>query len=181
MNKRILLTVCIAFVMCLQSIMAQSVSGNVLYAFQKARIPVLQQAVDTIDFTVPLLDGKMQRLSALRGKVVILNIWATWCPPCRSEMPSMQALYSRYKNQGLEILAIDSGESKEDVAAFINRSGFSFPIGLDESYDITAPYATGSIPTTYIIDRQGKIVSRIIGSLDWSNPNVQQAFEALLR
>ncbi|GHV74350.1 hypothetical protein AGMMS49940_16520 [Spirochaetia bacterium] len=183
MNKRFLVYGFIAFV-CLQSVAAQSsgasIPASVVSAFQKAGMPVLEQSADPIDFTVPLLNGGTRQLSALRGKVVIFNIWATWCPPCRAEMPSMETLYQRYKNKGLEILAVDSGESERDVARFIKQNGFTFPIGLDITDEITAPYGTGYVPTSYIIDKRGKIVSIIVGSRDWDTENVYKAFEALL-
>jgi thiol-disulfide isomerase/thioredoxin len=183
MNKRYLVFSFIAFV-CLQSVVAQSsgvsVPTAVVSAFEKAGISVLEKSEDPIDFTVPLLNGGTQQLSALHGKIVIFNVWATWCSPCRAEMPSMEALYKKYKNQGLVILAVDSGESEQDVARFIKQNGFTFPIGLDISDEITAPYATGYIPTTYIIDRNGKLISQIIGSIRWDTENVYKAFEILL-
>jgi thiol-disulfide isomerase/thioredoxin len=183
MNKRFLVYGFIAFV-CLQSVTAQSSAASipaaVASAFQKANLPILEKSEDPSDFTVPLLTGGTQQLSALRGKVVIFNIWATWCPPCRAEMPSMEALYKKFKNSGLEILAIDSREAGPDVARFINANGFTFPIGLDISGDITGPYGTGYIPTTYIIDRSGKIISQIVGGRLWDTELIYKAFEALL-
>ncbi|MDR0878297.1 MAG: TlpA family protein disulfide reductase [Treponema sp.] len=180
MKKRFLIYGFIA-VVCLQAIAAQSsIPASVVSAFQKARMPILEQSADPTDFTVPLLNGGTRKLSALRGKVVIFNIWATWCPPCRAEMPSMEALYQKYKNQGLEILAVDSGEAEQDVARFIRQNGFTFPVGLDINDKITEPYQTGYVPTSYIIDRKGKIISIVVGSMSWDTENVYKAFDALL-
>ncbi|GHT82759.1 hypothetical protein FACS1894137_02270 [Spirochaetia bacterium] len=183
MNKRFLVYGFIALV-GIQSAAAQSsgasIPAGVADAFKTARLPVLEQSRDPGDFTVPLLNGGTRQLSALRGKVVVFNIWATWCPPCRAEMPSMEALYQKYKDKGLEILAVDSGEEEQDVARFIRQYGFTFPIGLDVSGEITEPYGTGYIPTTYIIDRQGKIISQIVGGRPWDTESVYKAFEALL-
>ncbi|GHU25784.1 hypothetical protein FACS1894172_12240 [Spirochaetia bacterium] len=188
MSKKVLVYGFITFV-CLQlvsleSVMAQSLDSTipkvVIAAFQKAGISVFKNSEEAIDFNVPLLSGGTQQLSDLYGKVVIFNIWATWCPPCRAEMPSMEALYKKFKNKGLEILAVDGGESERDVARFINTNGFTFPIGLDISDKITEPYGTGYIPTSYILDRQGRIISQIVGGRRWDTENVYKAFEILL-
>ncbi|GMO52738.1 MAG: hypothetical protein Ta2G_10740 [Termitinemataceae bacterium] len=181
--KKGILIYCFIALISLNSIAAQSsdaIPAALANAFKQAGITVLNQSEKTTDFTVPLLNGGSQQLSALRGKVVIFNMWATWCPPCRAEMPSMEVLYQKYKNMGLEILAVDGGESAQTVARYINANKFTFPIGLDTRGTITQAYETGYIPTSYIINRQGNIVAKIVGSIRWDTENVYKVFELLL-
>jgi thiol-disulfide isomerase/thioredoxin len=164
-----------------QTLRADPVAPEVVRAFTEAGLPVLKDSVRPIEFTLPLLDdGTEQKLSALKGKVVFLNFWATWCGPCRIEMPSMETLYRKYREQGLDILAVNCQEQQRDVAAFMKNNKLSFPAALDRSGEVSMRYGARAIPTTYIIGRDGKIVSRITGSLSWDNPKIFAAFEALL-
>jgi thiol-disulfide isomerase/thioredoxin len=160
---------------------ADPVATEVVRAFTEAGLPVLKDSVKPIEFTLPLLgDGTEQKLSALKGRVVFLNFWATWCGPCRTEMPSMEILYKKYRDRGLDVLAVNCQEQRGDVAAFMKNSGLSFPAALDRSGEVSMRYGVRAIPTTYIIGRDGRIVSRITGSLSWDNPKIFAAFEALL-
>jgi len=162
-----------------QQITAQ-VSPDAERALREANIRVLDKRADPPDFTLPLLTGEDGTLSAYKGKVVILNFWATWCPPCRAEMPSMETLYQRFKNQGLEILAVDLGERTATVRQFIRNSRNTFPVLMDESGEVSSLYGIEAIPTSYIIDREGKIIATIIGSIQWDNARVIAAIGALL-
>ncbi|MDR0588931.1 MAG: TlpA family protein disulfide reductase, partial [Spirochaetaceae bacterium] len=149
-------------------------------AFTEAGIPVLREPVSLIDFTLPLLNGTTLNTKDLRGKVVFLNFWATWCGPCRAEMPSMETLYRRFKHQGLEFLAVNLQESRRVVTTFMDQMALSFPAALDQQGSIGAVYGVMAIPTTYIVDREGRIVARVSGSLNWDNPKLFSAFDALL-
>jgi peroxiredoxin len=160
---------------------ADPVPASVAKAFTDAGIPVVREKVEPIDFTLPLLDGTNRKLSDLKGKVVFLNFWATWCPPCRQEMPSMETLYQKFKGQGLEIFAVDCMEEAGDVSAFMRRNKLNFPAALDVSGRVNGQYGVEAIPTTYILDRSGKIIIRVVGSLDWNNPKIIAAFETLLK
>jgi peroxiredoxin len=155
-------------------------SPAVTAAFKKAGLPVVKTLVPVTDFTLPLLTGERTSLSGLRGRVVFLNFWATWCPPCRAEMPDMETVHQRLTSRGLEMLAVDSGEKDAAVAAFIKRSGFTFPVALDTGGRVSAAYGISAIPTTYLIDRRGRIVSRVVGAFPWDTPAVIAALETLL-
>jgi thiol-disulfide isomerase/thioredoxin len=168
-------------VSCLPASAQDQIPREVAAAFSEAGIPVLKRPADPVDFSLPLLGGGTARLSAYRGKAVMLNFWATWCPPCREEMPSMEALYQRFAGKGLEILAVDCSEPDADVAAFIGKAGYSFPVVLDSAGGAARSYAAQAIPATYILDRGGKIIARVVGSLRWDNPNIIAAFETLLK
>ena len=149
-------------------------------AFRRAGISVVEPRRDPADFSLTVLSGGSARLSDYKGKVVILNFWATWCPPCVSEMPSMENLYKQYKDKGVEILAVDLRENVNTVRQFINNNGYTFPVLLDRDGRVGGLYGVEAIPTTYIIDREGKIAGRIVGSIYWDTPQVIAAIETLL-
>lgn len=120
------------------------------------------------DFTLTDMEGKQVSLSQYRGKVVILNFWATWCPPCREEMPSMERLYQDYKDKGLVILAVNVDENgHKAVSQFLQRTPYSFPILLDSKSVAQNTYGVFRFPESFIIDRNGIMVKRIIGGRDW--------------
>lgn len=133
------------------------------------------------DFTLPALSGGTLRLSDLRGKVVLLNFWATWCVPCRTEMPAIETLYQRYKDQGLEVLAVNLDVlSTAGVEAFVKEVGVTFPIILDPSWGTARAYRVFGLPTTYLIDRAGNVVVREVGERDWTDGESRLAVEGLL-
>jgi len=147
---------------------------------KQAGIALLRPARQGADFELPLLSGGQVSLSGLRGKVVFLNFWATWCPPCRSEMPSLERLYRRYKDKGLAFLAVDLGEDRDGVAAFVRQNAFSFPVAIDPG-EAARDYGIRSIPTTFILDREGRAVALAIGGRNWDSPAVFAALDAFLR
>jgi len=123
-----------------------------------------------IDFSLPDLEGKKHNLSEWRGKVIVLNFWATWCPPCREEIPLFVALQKRYGSGGIQMLGVATEDNKESVVAYRQSAGMNYPIliGDDDAMDVMANYGNrqGSIPYTVIIDRQGTIVARKLGAFD---------------
>jgi len=131
------------------------------------------------DFTVQTLDGKYVSLSDFRGKTVLLNFWATWCPPCRSEMPDMEKVYRERLDKDVVILAVDVQEAAVPVQAFVDRFGITFPILMDVSGDIAKLYGVQSLPTSYFIDKQGRITSFSLGALNESaiSRRIDQALE----
>lgn len=156
------------------------IPDTVRQAFSRAGIPLLKRRVPIEDFSLPLLDGGSRTLSGLKGKVVFLNFWATWCPPCREEMPSMETLYRRLGEAGLEFLAVDIQEKQKPVEAFIREGGLRFPVALDESGRVSGMYGIRSIPATFIVDRDGSIIAAVVGGRKWDGPEVIAAFEVLL-
>ncbi|AEF85926.1 redoxin [Treponema primitia ZAS-2] len=157
------------------------ITPEIQLAFEELGIPVLQQPIPMLDFSVTLADGTTINLRDLTGKLIFLNFWATWCGPCRMEMPSMEALYQRFKEDGLEILAVNVRESQKDVKAFMDEYKLSFPAALDTNGDIAANYAIEAFPTTYIIDRNGGIITRLVGAINWDVPELIELFEILLK
>lgn len=134
------------------------------------------------DFTLPTLSGAPIHLSALRGKVVLVNFWATWCGSCRAEMPALNALYQRYKDRGLEVLAVNlDTDSTSNVQAFARKIGVTFRVGLDPSSSTARSYRVRSLPTTYLIDRAGNVVVQEVGGRDWLDAVTQLTVEGLLQ
>jgi thiol-disulfide isomerase/thioredoxin len=169
------------FLFCACTAKAQgAATSGTAKAFDEAGLRLLSSKVSPRDFSLSLLEGGKRSLSSYKGKVVFLNFWATWCGPCRVEMPSMEALYNKYNDKGLEILAVNSGEDQATVSSFLKNEGFSFPVLLDLDGRVGLNYGLQAIPTTFLIDRDGMIVLRLVGSIDWDTPKIHAALESLL-
>ncbi|MCW8919780.1 MAG: TlpA family protein disulfide reductase [Gammaproteobacteria bacterium] len=133
------------------------------------------------DFTLRDADGESYRLSALRGQPVIVNFWATWCPPCREEMPSMQRAWESLQPQGVVLLAINVGESADTIFQFTGNTQLDFPILLDEDGTVSEAWPLKGLPTTFVIDPQGRIVYSAIGGREWDDPKLLQPVLELRR
>jgi peroxiredoxin len=131
------------------------------------------------NFLLEDLDGGELRLSDLRGQAVVLNFWATWCRPCRREVPQFVAAYDRYRDQGLVIVAVDLQEGRGTIQRFADDFGMDFPIAIDRRGDVAKKYRLLGLPTTYFIDRGGVIRSVYRGPLEGRTrgTNVQGAIE----
>lgn len=134
------------------------------------------------DFYLPDADGKMHRLSDYRGNVVFINFWATWCPPCLREMPSMQRLWEQLKQKDFVILAIDVGEDDETVFQFTVAldTPLEFPLLLDREGKIVEQWPVLGLPTTFIIDKQGRVAFRAVGAREWDQPELVSVITALI-
>ncbi|MBI4303934.1 MAG: TlpA family protein disulfide reductase [Chloroflexi bacterium] len=121
------------------------------------------------DFQLKSLDGSSVSLSGLQGSPVLINFWATWCPPCREEMPYLQKIHDKYSSKGLKMLAIDIGESPDKVKDFLASNNLSLPVLLDSRGSVSGRYSVGAIPTTFLIDKNGIIQEKVIGAF----PNVE--------
>lgn len=137
-------------------------------------VPTAQQDIESTtlihagdvapDFTVEMLDGSRVTLSALRGKVVLVNFWATWCPPCRQEMSHLQKdVIDRFAGKDLVVLPISRGEERKTVETFIQKMGYTFPIGLDGDQSIYKKYASNYIPRSVVVGKDGKVVYVAVG------------------
>ena len=133
------------------------------------------------DFTLPDLQGRSVQLAALRGKVVFVNVWATWCPPCVEEMPTIQQLYERLHGKGLEILAVSlDALGAQVVESFMRTRQLSFPTLLDTKNVVQRLYRTTGVPESFIVDKRGILVEKVVGPRDWSHPQLLAQFERLL-
>jgi thiol-disulfide isomerase/thioredoxin len=134
------------------------------------------------DFRLTLLGGGEVALSELRGQVVIVNLWASWCPPCRAEMPALQEVYEAYGDLGLEILAVNTTyqDSQAAAARFVEEYGLTFPVPLDQTGEVSRRYLLRALPTSFFIDRDGVIRNVVIGG-PMSKTTIQTTVESLLR
>jgi peroxiredoxin len=142
----------------------------------------LKTGLPAPNFTFPGLDGKMVSLSDYRGNVVLVNIWATWCPPCVDEMPSMERLYRELKGENFEILAvsIDSLGTKA-VVPFMKKYKLTFPPLMDPDGTIQTLYQTTGIPESFIVDQEGILIEKIIGPRDWATSEFIGFFRDLIQ
>jgi peroxiredoxin len=149
--------------------------------YQAMGISRPDHAIQALNFSLPTFAGGKSRLADYRGKVVLLNFWATWCAPCREEMPSIQTLWERYKDKGLVVLAVSEDDGKrKQIADFIGRTRLQFPILLDHDFKIANRYILPGLPTTYLIGRDGTIAATLLGTQDWSRHEARALIEYLL-
>ena len=126
------------------------------------------------------MNGAPQTLAGYRGKVVLLNFWASWCPPCLREMPSMERLKQKMADRPLEIVALDSAETAEEVSAFLSRMKLSFPILLDPDGSNTRRWKVFALPTSFLLDAEGRVRYVLTGPTDWDEGEAMQVIESLL-
>jgi peroxiredoxin len=141
------------------------VSADRSGASTAGRVPAPQKGFLAPDFELKTLTGETVKLSNLRGQVVLVNLWATWCPPCREEMRTIEKVYQDYKDQGLTVLAVNMTYQDDlpGVAPFVKERALTFPILLDESGEMARAYQLRSLPSSYFIRRDGVINEVVIG------------------
>ncbi len=131
---------------------------------------------------VSIANGSTLKLSDLKGKVVLLNFWATWCPPCREEIPSMMKLNGFMAGKPFQMVAISIDEGgKQSIESFFKETGFSLPTYLDESGASSKSYGVTGVPETFIIDKQGVLIKKIIGGAAWDSPESVAFIEGLMK
>ena len=141
-----------------------------------------RQVTPAPDFTVQRLGSGSLSLKELRGSLLLLNFWATWCPPCKEEMPSMERLYRRYKEKGFTIVAIsiDTGGTRP-IETFVKNHGLTFPIGLDPKLEVANRYTVRALPSTFLIDRNSNTVAAALGPRDWDSKAARAVIETLIK
>jgi len=155
-------------------------AADISTLIQNADMQALPAGTSIVDFSLHDLSGNNVRLSDFSGKVVLLNFWATWCPPCRAEIPQLESLYKEYKDKGLVVLGVDLQEAPAGVRDFVSKNKMTYPVLLDTSGQIGGSYGVRSIPTTYLVDKQGNVTSGTLGSRDWVTPSMKALLDALL-
>ncbi len=134
------------------------------------------------NIVLPGLDGRTVDLKDFLGKVVFLNIWATWCPTCREEIPSMEKLYRELKGEAFEILAVSVDKAgARTVVPFMKSHKLSFPALLDPEGTIAGPYGVTGVPESFIINKEGIIEKIVIGPIDWTEPSIVDFFRTLIQ
>lgn len=144
--------------------------------------PPLRLGAAAPDFELADLSGRITRLSELRGHVVFVNFWATWCPPCRDEAPALETLYGDLREEGFEILAVSIDElaARAAVEQFRDEFRLSFPVLLDPERSAYGDFQATGVPETFLIDRNGRVVERFVGPRDWEQPRYERAVRRLL-
>src|SRR5262245_44067804 len=142
-------------------------------------VPPQQRLAD--DFTLDTPQGGRFRLSEQRGKVVFINFWATWCPPCREEMPAMERLYTRYKKDGLVMLAVSVDGDPRAVTPFIEAHQFTFTVGLDPGMELANAYSVRGLPASFVVDRGGYLTALALGPRRWDDAAGRALVEGLTR
>ena len=133
------------------------------------------------DFVLADIDGNQYRLSDYRGQVVIINFWATWCPPCRAEMPSMQRAWQQLEKEGILMLGINVGEDEDTIFQFTANYPVEFPLLMDQDSRVINQWPVRGLPTTFVMSPEGKITYRAIGGREWDDPDLLAMVRALMQ
>ena len=141
---------------------------------------VQEGLVESPGFSTEDAAGNRVDFASFRGKLVLLNFWATWCPPCRLEMPSMERLYGEFRDKGLEIVAVNFMESGEQVRAFAEEQKLTYPMLLDKEAEIAGRYGVMRLPVSVLIGREGEVIAKAIGFKDWYKDDIRELVAALL-
>jgi peroxiredoxin len=147
---------------------------------QTAPPPSKMEGKPAPPFSLPTLDGKTMTLADYRGKVVLLNFWASWCAPCREEMPSMQKLYEHFADRDFVMLTVSLDEERAAVDSFIRELGLTFPVALDPKNDVGSRYGLTGVPETFLIGKTGVVLHHVVGPGDWFDPGLVGVFESLI-
>lgn len=138
--------------------------------------------VNAPQFSLPSLDGHELALSDYQGKYLLVNFWATWCGPCKVEMPSLESLHQKFKNRNLSVIAVSNDIfGAQVVEPYIQAQNFTFPVGLDPKLKVSNQFGVISLPTTFLIDPQGEIIGVLNGAENWVDPKTLLYFEQLLK
>lgn len=146
-------------------------------------VPNLEPMKDqspTPDFSLPDPTGKKLSLKSFRGKLVFLNFWASWCVPCREEMPAMERLYQEFKKREFAVFAVNVKDKRKDALAFIKELKLTYPVGFDPEGQVGLLYGAWGLPTTYLIGPKGEGLARVWGPAEWYSPGARELIKALL-
>ena len=136
---------------------------------------------DAPRFSMPSLDGQVLTLADYRGKYLLVNFWATWCGPCKVEMPSLESLYRKFKQRNFAVIAVSNDIfGAQVVEPYIQAQSYTFPVGLDPKLKVSNQFGVISLPTTFLIDPQGKIIGVLNGAENWTDPKTLLYFDQLL-
>ena len=150
-------------------------------SFHASSGPVVQVGDEAPPFSLMSDAGQAIQLTDFRGKFVILNFWATWCPPCVEEMPSLERFHDRFAARGVVVLGVSVDEDRSAYQQFLQKTGVQFPTARDPERNVSRLYGTFKYPETYFIDRTGKVVQKVIGPANWTDQQMLDYMEQLLR
>ena len=166
--------------MAVQTSAAKQTRTDPVAALSSFGFYVYDQPIDLpITAPIPALTGEPVKVSDFIGNITLLNFWATWCPPCRSEMPSFERLYKQMKGAKFRIVAVDAGEHRSQVASFIEKNKYTFPIYLDESNVLSSIFAARGLPSTYLVNKEGKVIAVRIGAMEYDQAELIKLLKEL--
>jgi peroxiredoxin len=156
-------------------------SSHLIFAgsFSKQGLTKLSKPIAAPNFMLMDMEGEKHQLSDYKGKTVIVNFWATWCPPCRAEMPSMERAWQKIKDQGIAMLAINVGEDEDTIFTFLGDYPANFTVLLDQNSKVSELWPLRGLPTTFIVDPKGKIIYRAIGGREWDDDKLLNMIKQL--
>ena len=154
--------------------------GSLWPSFQNLTGTGVEVGDDAPDFSLMSDRGQTIQLQDFRGKLLVLNFWATWCPPCLEELPSLNRFHERLASQGVVVLGVSIDEDADLYRQFLKKAGVQFPTVLDPGRKVMHGYGTFKVPETYFIDKQGKVVQKIVGPRDWTDPQLFADIQKLL-
>jgi peroxiredoxin len=158
------------------------VEGGEDELFSKIRITPIKGDKKTPDFSLKDLNDKRVGLKQFKGKIIFLNFWATWCGPCKEEMPYIEALYQQFKEKNFVFLTVSVDyEGIKPVKEFINKYQYTFPVLLDPKCETLDLFEVKGIPTTFLIDKKGKMIGKAIGPRDWRSPEIASLLNLLIQ
>ncbi len=158
-------------------------SSHLIFAGSSSKqgLTKLSKPIAAPNFTLIDMEGEKHQLSDYKGKTVIVNFWATWCPPCRAEMPSMEKAWHKIKDQGIAMLAINVGEDEDTIFTFLGDYPANFTILLDQNSKVSELWPLRGLPTTFIVDPKGIIVYQAIGGREWDDDKLLNVIKQLSR
>jgi cytochrome c biogenesis protein CcmG, thiol:disulfide interchange protein DsbE len=154
------------------AIVAVAAAAAAFFALHRASQSAVEVGQPALDFTIPSFPSGQLRFHNSRGRVVLVNFWATWCPPCVDESPSLEKFAELMRNQGVEVLGISVDQDPAALQKFIHQFHLTFTIGRDPNQELAHRYGTFVYPETYIVDRDGRVAEKIIGPIDWQDPRI---------
>jgi peroxiredoxin len=132
------------------------------------------------DFQLKDMAARTVSLSSFKGKVVLVSFWATWCPPCRAEMPALNKLYKGYRDKGLVVVAVSTDRKVEYVKDYLGKYPVDFPVLMDSDVKVSRQYGVFSMPTSFLLDKNGIIIKRYLGEEDWNSTEIKSVIKAAL-
>ncbi len=159
-----------------------SEKGNAQDELKKIGFITYDEPTEVPAFEVPGIAGPKFSTDQLKGKITILNFWAPWCPPCKSEMPHLQEFYKEFKDkEGFQLIAVAVRDSKDAVLNFITENNYSFPVYVDENISSVGLFVSQGIPVTYIVNKDGKVVGNYTGAYDFTSAEFKAVIEGMLK
>jgi peroxiredoxin len=155
--------------------------GALYFALRQRQARPLAVGDSAPNFSVPAFPSGSLDLKNYHGQIVVLNLWATWCPPCVEETPSLVQFAEKMRDHGVVVLSISVDEDQKALQDFIQKNQIAYPVGRDPDRSLSARYGTFQFPETYILDRQGKVADKLIGAIDWDDARIQKFVQDLAR